>query len=143
MRPRAALLLAGLALLLATGTLAAQELPMDTPSDQDSGPRIVNPDPTVLMLSAPDDLVQMVRADAAQRLGTDAASVQIAASQPMEWSNASLGCPRRESVFAQVITPGFLIVVDVDGNRLTYHTDTGTNFVVCEGGRPLLDNPGI
>ena len=116
---------------------------MDTPSDQDTGPRIVNPDSTVVIVSAPDDLVQLVREDAAQRFGTDPASVQVAANQAVEWSNASLGCPQREAVFAQVITPGFLIVVEVDGNRLNYHTDAGTRFVVCEGGRPLLDNPGI
>ena len=113
------------------GTLVAQEAPTD---DQDNGPRIINLDQPTLLVSAPDDLVQSIRNDAAQRVGgMDPASVQITASQPVEWSDASLGCPQRQMAYAQVITPGFLIVVDAGGNRLSYHTDTSGRFVVCDG----------
>jgi hypothetical protein len=116
---------------LTAGTLVAQEAPTD---DQDNAPRIINLDQPTLLVSAPDDLVQSIRIDAAQRVGgMDPASVQITASQPVEWSDASLGCPQRQMAYAQVITPGFLIVVDAGGNRLSYHTDTSGRFVVCDG----------
>jgi hypothetical protein len=116
---------------LTAGTLVAQEAPTD---DQGNGPRIINLDQPTLLVSAPDDLVQSIRIDAAQRVGgMDPASVLIQASQPVEWSDASLGCPQRQMAYAQVITPGFLIVVDAGGNRLSYHTDTSGRFVVCDG----------
>lgn len=114
-------------------TLFAQEMPTDTPMDQDNGPRIINLDQPTLLVSAPDELVQSIRVDAGQRVGIDPATVQITASQPVDWSDASLGCPQRQLAYAQVITPGFLIVVDAGGNRLSYHADTSGRFVVCEG----------
>jgi hypothetical protein len=118
---------------LTAGTLWAQELPMDTPNDQD-GPRIIDPDLPSLLVNAPDDLVQSIRADAALRAGgIDPATVQISVSQPIDWSDASLGCPQHRQAYAQVITPGFLIVVDAGANRLSYHTDTSGRFVVCDG----------
>src|SRR5713226_6993585 len=101
------LIAAVLVLAVTAGTLVAQELPTDTPFDQDNGPRIVNPDPTSLLVSAPDELVQSIRVDAGQRVGIDPASVLIQASEPVDWSDASLGCPQRQLAYAQVITPGF------------------------------------
>ncbi len=118
---------------ITAGTLVAQELPTDTPNDEDNWPRIVTPDATTLLLSAPEDLVHSIRDDAGQRLGVDPASVVISTSQPVEWSDASLGCPREQLAYAQVITPGFLIVVEVGGNRLNYHTDANGRFVLCDG----------
>src|SRR5216683_5352553 len=89
------------------GTLVAQEAPTD---DQDNGPRIINLDQPTLLVSAPDELVQSIRVDAGQRAGIDPASVLIQASQPVDWSDTSLGCPQRQLAYGQVITPGFLIV---------------------------------
>jgi hypothetical protein len=115
---------------------------MGTPEGQDSGPRIVNLDQPTLLVAAPDELVQSIRNDAGQRQGIDPGNVQITASQSVDWNDASLGCPQHQVAYAQVITPGFLIVVDAGGNRLSYHTDAGGRFVVCEGSPPA-SAPGI
>jgi hypothetical protein len=123
MRLRGVLILAGLVLAATAGTLLAQEI-------DDS-----------MVESAPDDLVQSIRVDAAERLGIELENVQIAISQPIEWSDASLGCPQGQSAFSQVITPGFLIVVDVGGNRLSYHTDAGSRFVLCADTKPWRPRP--
>jgi hypothetical protein len=138
MRLGTSLAAAALACALTASTLFAQELPMDTPYDQNDGPRIIDPDQSTLLVAAPDELVQSIRLDAGQRVGIDPATVQISASQPVDWSDASLGCPQHEVAYAQVITPGFLIVVEAGGNHLNYHTDAGGRFVVCDGPPPRL-----
>jgi len=52
---------------------------------------------------------------------------------PVEWGDTSLGCPMPGLVYAQVITPGFRLVFDYQGQRNEYHTDQdGSNVVACE-----------
>jgi hypothetical protein len=68
-------------------------------------------------------LVQQAIADAAQRLGVAPASVTLVSVQPRDWSDSSLGCPRPGMMYAQVITPGYLITLEAAGKRLEYHTD--------------------
>ena len=52
---------------------------------------------------------------------------------PVEWGDASLGCPMPGLAYAQVITPGFRLVFDYQGQQNEYHTDQdGSNVVSCE-----------
>ena len=50
----------------------------------------------------------------------------------MEWSDASLGRPQPGMMYAQVITPGYLVVLEADGQQYTYHTDTARFAVLRE-----------
>ena len=52
---------------------------------------------------------------------------------PVEWGDTSLGCPMPGLVYAQVITPGFRLVFDYQGQQNEYHTDQdGSNTVACQ-----------
>ena len=44
--------------------------------------------------------------DAATVLGVPANQLQVVQVEAVEWSDASLGCPRPGAMYAQVITPG-------------------------------------
>jgi hypothetical protein len=97
----------------------------------DSG---LNPSPSPLAhLDAPpspspvarDALVRMAMDDAAQRAGAAPSDVAVLRVEPREWPDRSLGCPRPGVGYAQVLTPGLLIVVQVGGQQLEYHTDEG------------------
>jgi len=76
--------------------------------------------------------VQAVLADAASRLGTAPDQVTIVTIEPVEWPDTSLGCPQPGEFYAQVITPGYRIIIESEGQRLEYHTDMESNFVLCE-----------
>ena len=53
--------------------------------------------------------------------------------EPVEWRDASLGCPKPERVYAQVITPGFRLVFEYQGQQYEYHTNQdGSAIVECE-----------
>jgi hypothetical protein len=79
---------------------------------------------------ATDDLGPIVAA-IAQELGLPPEDVQVVSAEPQVWSDASLGCPQPGQVYAQMLTPGYLVVVDAGGERLEFHTDEQGNVVRC------------
>jgi hypothetical protein len=64
-------------------------------------------------------------------LGAPPETFQIVSVEARDWPDASLGCPRPGEVYAQVITPGFLIVVKADGETIEFHSDQRDNVVRC------------
>ena len=57
----------------------------------------------------------------------------LVSMEAVEWSDASLGCPQEGYMYAQVITPGYLIVLEANDEQFTYHTDEeGNSIVPCE-----------
>ncbi len=70
-----------------------------------------------------DAVVAAAVADAAGRSGAPATAVRVVRVEARNWPDSSLGCPRPGMGYAQVITPGYLIVVEVAGQTLEYHAD--------------------
>ncbi len=77
--------------------------------------------------------VTAVTQDVVKRAGVDAGQVTFAKVEAVEWNDSSLGCPRPGAVYLQVITPGWLIEVQVGVKTFEYHTNyTGNVFVLCK-----------
>ncbi len=70
-------------------------------------------------------------ADLAKRLGIDAAAINVVSAEEVTWSDASLGCPEPGKMYAQVLTPGYKIVLEAQGTRYTYHGSQEKVFL-CE-----------
>ena len=68
---------------------------------------------------------------AATRLGVAAGQLSVERVEAREWGDSSLGCPQPGMMYAQVITPGYLIVVAGGGKRLEFHTDARGRAVMC------------
>ncbi len=49
----------------------------------------------------------------------------------VEWRDASLGCPQPGMMYAQVITPGYLVKAEVDGEEQMVHMNEKGHGVVC------------
>lgn len=88
------------------------------------------PNPTPPPVQPMPQLKQAVD-DAAGRTGVDPSAVQVVSVQAREWSDTSLGCPKPGMFYAQVITPGYLILLEAGGQRLEYHTDAGRRVELC------------
>lgn len=58
-------------------------------------------------------------------------SFEVLRCYAVNWPDASLGCPQPDLMYAQVITPGFQILLEAGGKRYVVHTDTNQNAVVC------------
>jgi hypothetical protein len=82
-------------------------------------------------------LVEGAQADLAQRLGIQPSAIEVQSVSEAEFPDASLGVPEPGKVYAQVLTPGYVIRLVVEGQTYEYHaSDERLVFVPQEGGAP-------
>jgi hypothetical protein len=76
---------------------------------------------------------RLAREDLARRLGLKPESVKVVSVEEVDWRDTSLGCPKPGMMYAQVITPGFRVVLKAGGKTYEYHTDRGSQVILCDG----------
>lgn len=79
----------------------------------------------------PIEVMQAVVDLVALETGDEVTTVTIVSVEAVEWPDAFLGCPVEGSFAAQVITPGYRVVVQLEGEQLQIHTDLTGNAVTC------------
>lgn len=72
--------------------------------------------------------VQLAVADLSQRTGVPAEQIAVVSLEEVTWPDTSLGNPQPGMFYAQVLTPGYRVVLDAADQRYEYHTDRGTQF---------------
>ena len=94
-----------------------------------------NPSPSPETL---DDnlLVQQAKQDLAQRLDVPTEDIELVQFEAVVWPDASLGCPRPGIVYAQVISPGYLVVLKADDKEYEYHAGKSAEPFYCENPTP-------
>lgn len=78
-----------------------------------------------------EEVVRLAREDLAQKLDLAAETIRLVSCEAVEWRDASLGCPQPGMMYAQVITPGFRVVLEAERKRYEYHTDRSRIVVLC------------
>ena len=73
--------------------------------------------------STENDLVRQASADLATRLAVPPDQIQVVSVDEVEWRDSSLGVPQPGQMYAQVITPGYRIILQAQGKRYRYHSD--------------------
>jgi hypothetical protein len=64
-----------------------------------------------------------------QSTGTSTNEIKIISIEVVEWSDSCLGLARSDEMCAEVITPGWIIILEADGKTYEYHTDlSGENI---------------
>jgi hypothetical protein len=76
--------------------------------------------------------VEAALRDASTHLGVPVTDLTVKSVEARTWSDASLGCPRQGVLYAQVLTPGYLVVISGAGKELEYHTDANGRVVLCQ-----------
>ena len=84
--------------------------------------------------SAPEEEAPLAAAiqNLSDQTGLPPEQVTLVSIEAVEWSDTSLGCPQEGYMYAQVITPGYRIILAAGGDQYEYHTDEGTNLVLCQ-----------
>jgi hypothetical protein len=80
-------------------------------------------------------LVEQAKADLSERAEVAVEDITVQTVQAVQWRDSSLGCPEPGMQYLQVITPGYLIRLEANGEVYEYHTDD-TQVVYCENPQP-------
>ncbi len=79
-------------------------------------------------------MVYMAKEDLSKRLGIPVDSISVERVDQVDWPDTSLGCPEPGKVYAQVVTPGYRILLKADGKTYEYHSGA-MRVVHCETGK--------
>jgi hypothetical protein len=63
-------------------------------------------------------------------LGVDPGEIQVISVNAVEWPDACLGMTQEGVVCAQVVTPGYKIILEANGKQVEYHTNEDGTAVV-------------
>ena len=74
-------------------------------------------------------VVQLAQEDLARRLDLSPEAIEVLSVEAVDWPDTSLGCPQPGMMYAQVITPGFRLVLEAEGQIYHYHTDRTAQVV--------------
>ncbi len=94
----------------------------------------VKPSPRPEVSQSPNEstsLVRLAKADAAQKFNLDEADIKVEQLSQISWNDSSLGCPKPEGVYLQVITPGWKIKLNSGNNIYEYHSDQ-SRVIYCD-----------
>jgi hypothetical protein len=84
------------------------------------------------MSSKEEEVLAAAIADLAEQTGLAESDIRLVSMAAVEWNDASLGCPQEGFMYAQVITPGYLMFLEAGGQQYEYHSDQRANVVLCQ-----------
>jgi hypothetical protein len=113
-------------------TKGREATPTSTP---DPTPTSMPPTGTLAVPVDAQALVERAKADLALELDVKSAGVTVLSVEKTEFPDASLGVPEPGKMYAQVITPGYIIQLGAGAGVYTYH-GSGERVVLA-----LVDEP--
>ena len=66
---------------------------------------------------------------AAAELDVDSASIQVISVDAVDWNNSCLGVDKPGEMCMDVITPGYRVLLDVDGREVAVHTNRDASYM--------------
>jgi len=134
-------LLAGLSLVLAAcgPSLTETVSPINTPPAASQPKETGKLQESLDVTAEAQEIVDLVRQDLSEQLAIPADEIRVVDIEAVEWPDSSMGCPQPGMSYLQVITPGYKIVLEVNGEEYTYHTGTSA-FILCKT-ETAMDEP--
>ncbi len=68
-------------------------------------------------------VVDIAKQDLSELLNIPVENIQLVKAEAVEWPDTSLGYPEKGMMYAQVITPGFKIILKAGDKIYEYHSD--------------------
>ena len=82
-----------------------------------------------------NEAVTRAKQDLSRRLGIPEHQITVERVEAVEWPDTSLGCPQPGMMYAQVITPGYRIILKANNQISEYHADRSGRVVYCPNPR--------
>jgi hypothetical protein len=84
------------------------------------------------------NMIDKAITDLAQRLTISADEIILLEATSVVWPDASLGCPQEGMAYAQVLTPGYLILLQYTDNKFEYHAGKNGSLTYCKNPTPPI-----
>lgn len=107
---------------------------------------LITPNPLMNTKTSPTDssnldpaatqMVDKAREHMAKKFAIAVDQITVFSVQATLWPDAGLGCPQQGISYAQVETPGYLILLEAGGQTYNYHTDTTETISLCSTNSP-------
>lgn len=82
--------------------------------------------------TGPASLIALAKKELSKKSGINESSVTLVKTEEKIWPDSSLGCPEPGMFYIQVLTPGYLIILEAGGKNFRYHTDLKERVTLCE-----------
>lgn len=76
-------------------------------------------------------IVEIAKADLAKRLNVAESEISLVRVKAVDWPDTSMGCPQPGMMYAQMITPGYHIILSAGGQEYDYRGSLKT-ATLCE-----------
>jgi hypothetical protein len=77
-------------------------------------------------------LIEKAKADLVQQFDIRADQIQVVDARAVTWPDTSLGCPQPAQAYAQVLTPGYWVLLEADSQKYPYHADQAEQLILCQ-----------
>lgn len=113
----------------------ATQAPPDPTRARTRIPTASVPDPTETSEAEelPQPVLRAVQAGA-EEAGVEPGAVRITSFTERDWPSTALGCPQPGFSYAQVVTPGYEVLLLIEDQEYAYHTNMASTVVLCTGG---------
>src|SRR5579859_2297484 len=81
-------------------------------------------------VEVPEAIVAIVKPLLASALGVADSSIQVVSTQIIEWPDSCLGVSTPGLACSQIVTPGYLLLLQANGQQYEYHTNSNGSEVV-------------
>ena len=91
----------------------------------------------------PAQVMTAVIADLSRQTGNDASGATVTKAEAVTWPDGSLGCPQPGMMYTQMVTPGYQVILELDGKTYDYRIAGEGNVIrLCEGLKPASGSGG-
>jgi hypothetical protein len=80
-------------------------------------------------VEVPEAIAAVVKPILASSLGIAESNIQVVSTQIIEWPDSCLGVPPPGIACAQMVTPGYIVTLEANGQQYEYHTNADASVV--------------
>jgi hypothetical protein len=104
---------------------------------------VIAPPTTDQSAIVPRQLAEKAKAHLAKLLDIDVSEIRVVEALAVSWPDTSLGCPQPGFFYAQMIVPGYRLVLEAKGQQYPYHTTLDGQIILCKAQKagPSTETP--
>lgn len=94
-------------------------------------------------MSTNNKVITRAKKRLARRTGVADEKIVLKHVEHVTWPDASLGCPQKGRMYAQILTPGYRLVLSIGTADFEYHTDDYHRVVLYRGSKQSEKGGGV